>query len=165
MIPRHGWPVVAALAVTVTACASTPRGPRAAASCEAVPVDFWPGGPEVFRDCAVNQRARPIGTPVRIQYTPSGSQPCRRAVFELVVDSAGKTVPETARLVRTDDKGFADAVQSILGQLRYEPARKEGRRVAQLVRVEHTLAMRVVVVPAGTPPSAAASGMARAPSC
>jgi hypothetical protein len=89
---------------------------------------------------------------VGLLYTPATGQTCLRATIDVVVDSTGRPLPETARLVRATDPGFGVAVLSNLGGMRFEPARKDGRPVAQLVRFDQ--AIMAVVVPAGTPRSA-----------
>jgi len=159
MRTRYGLsPRLIALAVCCACAAKT----RERAACEPVPAEFALPGQSVYRDCEVDRKAHASVTP-RLQYTPSGGQRCARAVVEVVVDSTGRAVPATARVVRSTDPSFATAVITSLDGYRYEPAMKDGRPVAQLVRVEQGMSIVVVARPAGTPRSSARPP--RGPTC
>jgi hypothetical protein len=57
-----------------------------------------------------------------------------KVLAEFVVDSSGAVEPSTFGVVFATDPAFADAVQQVIGALRYRPAAKQGRSVRQLVR-------------------------------
>ena len=114
----------------------------------------------VFRDCAVDQAVRLSNTSVRPDLS---SLPARAACtfveLEFVVDSTGKPEPRTARVARSNDRAFADAWLAIVDQWRYEPARRAGVSVRQIV-TEHRSAPGTVsgptdvLLPKGSPPPA-----------
>jgi TonB family protein len=55
---------------------------------------------------------------------------------QFVVDTTGRPVAGTLRLLRSTDPGFARAVELVLWQMRFLPAElKDGRRVRQLVQM------------------------------
>jgi hypothetical protein len=143
-------PVTAVAIVVCLGCAA--RTARSSA-CDPVPAEFALSGQTVYRDCNVDRKARQAGTLPRLDYTPSRSQTCARVIIDVVVDSTGRPVQETARVVRSTDPGFGLAVLNSLGDMRYEPALKDGRPVPQLVRVDQGFSSVRVAVPAGTPPS------------
>lgn len=137
--------------VALALCCACAAKARERAVCEPVPAEFALVGQSVYRDCEVDRKARPSSAP-RLRYTPSGGQRCARAVVDVVVDSTGRPLSGTARVVRTTDASFASAVIANLDLWHYQPAMKDGRPVSQLVRIEQGLNVVTVVVPAGTPP-------------
>jgi hypothetical protein len=142
-------PTVVALALCCGCAAQT----SARSACAPVPDEFSLAGQAVYRDCGVDQKARlQTGLP-RLHYRPAAGQSCVRAAIDVVVDADGRPVRETARVVRATDPNLAAAMLISLDDMRYEPALKDGRPVPQLVRVERTVAVRIVAVPAGTSPS------------
>lgn len=151
--------VVLLLTIAVsTGCAgATARARRT--SCALAPADstYLATGP-VYRDCAVDQRARPRGPGVRPEFRPSspplGGTACYSAELEFVVDTTGAPELETARVVRTNDATFGDAVLATLLNWRYDPARKDGIAVRQIVREKRSMAVQVVAVREGQIPRA-----------
>ena len=138
--------LAAAIALVLcSGCATKGTAPR---SCDPVPEEFVLLGQPVYRDCAVDQKARPLPLPP-LTFTPSGQQSCARAIVDVVVDSNGQPVPATARVVRSTDPTFAAAVLASLEEMRYRPAQRDGQPVAQLVRFERVYAIRFVVRSAG----------------
>ena len=121
------------------------------AKCEAVPAEFSLPEQTVYRDCAVDRRAQLTAVP-HVNYRPSAGQTCVRARIDVVVDSAGRPRVGTAQIVRGSDPIFAAAVADRLEEMRFEPAVKDGQRVAQLVRLDQAVSLVGVVVPAGTSP-------------
>jgi len=140
--------VVAAL-VTWGCAAQSRSAAGAAAACEPVPAEFSLPGQVVYRECAVDRRARELGPGPRLNYTPSVGETCARAVIDVVVDASGRPVTETAKVVRSTGPAIATAVLSSLGATRYEPALKDGLPVPQLVRVDRGIMSQVVVVGPG----------------
>ena len=118
----------------------------------------------VYRDCAVDRRARLLTTAVRPEFSPSsrpaGGTACYSAQIEFVVDSAGVPELATARVVRTNNPSFADAVLATVPGWRYLPALKNGIPVRQIVRENQSMAVQVMQVRAGDVPRPG-----RAPRC
>jgi hypothetical protein len=83
---------------------------------------------------------------------PAGSG-CIKVAIDMVVDTAGRPITHTAKVVESNDRNFEELVLSSLGSLRYTPAVKDNEKVAQLVRHERMMqfATVVVAVPAGSP--------------
>ena len=156
--------IVLALIIASAACAAGASHARQA-SCALAPADstYLVRGP-VYRDCAVDRRARLLTTDVRLEFEPPGppaeGTACYRAQIEFVVDSAGVPESETANIVRTNDPAFANAVLATLPRWRYQPARKNGVAVRQVVRENQSMAIQVVRVRAGDIPRPG-----RAPPC
>lgn len=144
---------LATTAAVLVLCAGCATKSTASRTCEPVPAEFSLPGQIVYRDCAVDQKARPQAGAPQVKYTPPRRPMCARAIIDVVVDSTGHPVPETARVVRSTDPHFGLAVLQNLPSERYEPAIKDGRPVAQLIRVERTMSVVLVAVPAGTPPA------------
>src|SRR5262245_35800761 len=111
------------------ACAS--RSPNGAGSrCELTASDssFALAGP-VYRDCAVDRRARLIDRgQLRLDYRPSGTptNACYSAEIEFVVDTEGRPEIRTARVLRASEQALGTAVLQSLPQWRYAPAQKDG---------------------------------------
>ena len=91
----------------------------------------------VYRDCDVDKPARLRTVDLPIDYNPTtgglGSSRCLRAEFQFVVDTVGQVEQATVRPGNSNDRGLENAVRGNLGQLRYEPARKAGAKVRQVV--------------------------------
>ncbi len=130
---RSSWLVLCALCI---GCA----GHRSSGNKCAVITDATLGMP-VYPACAVDRKARQLPGGAPVMYTPSQPVPCIRAVFDVVVDARGVPIASTAKLVRTNDQGFATAMLAALPSLRYEPAMKDGQPVAQLVQFEPVMVM------------------------
>lgn len=101
----------------------------------------------VYPRCAVDKEARPIGNRPPLDWSPSAAGArngaCYRADFRLVVDSLGFPIANSIRLVRTTQRDFADALQAQIQQMRFEPARVDGRAVPQLVEYGAITGVRV----------------------
>ena len=152
-------PAMVALVVCCGCAAQTAARP----TCAPVPDEFSLVGQTVYRDCGVDRKARPPGIAPRLNYTPSAGQTCGRAAIDVVVDTTGHPVRETARVAQATDPLLAVALLNSLDDMRYEPALKDGRSVPQLVRVERAFVVRMVAVPAGTPPSSVRPPRGRPP--
>jgi hypothetical protein len=144
----------------VAACAH--GGGGAATDCLLTQADsvHLQSGP-VYRDCAVDRGARLSESSVRVDYRPTvrlrpGSVDCYYAEVHLVVDASGNPELETARLGRTNEPGWGRAVLASVRSWKYEPARKDGEPVRQIVRERRTAALALTVVrsgqAAGSPP-------------
>lgn len=101
----------------------------------------------VYHRCAVDKEAKPTGTRPPMDWSPGsgGVQDgaCFRADFQFVVDTLGFPVANSIRLVRTTQRDFADAVQTSIQQMRYEPAWFEGHVVPQRVEFGAMTSVRV----------------------
>jgi hypothetical protein len=155
-------------ALLVLACASGGAGKVAA--CEPVPPEFARAG-VVYRDCAVSQKAA-VTEHVKVDYQalprPTGTSGCMSAEFDMVVDTAGRPIPGTAKLARTNNQAYATEVGRLLETVRYSPAKKDGQLVQQLVRYKSEAAFMVTVVaaPAGSMPGRPSGARSnRPPSC
>jgi hypothetical protein len=65
---------------------------------------------------------------------PHGSSAVGEVLVQYAVDSTGRPVLETFKVLRTPDRLLSDAVQQAVASFRFEPARKAGRPVRQLVQ-------------------------------
>jgi hypothetical protein len=119
-------------------------------ACPAVPQEQWLAGQAVYRDCSVDRPARQVASSP-IEYPESGGQTCVRARIEAVVDTSGRVVPSTARIIRSNDPVFAAAVTSSLDTRRFEPAQRNGKAVPQIVHIDEAMELRAVVVRMGDP--------------
>ncbi len=138
---------VLAAAAGAAACAG--RAARRA-DCPAVPQEQWLAERIVYRECSVDRPARQVASS-RIEYSESGGQTCVRASIEAVVDTTGRVVPSTARIIRASDPVFATAVMSSLDTRRFEPAQRDGKAVPQLVHLDEVRELRRMVVRMGDP--------------
>lgn len=147
-----------ALACTVTACSGN-RATAATTPCALRSTDsvFASIGP-VFRDCAVDKKAKLLTTDVH----PDGSSfmgtarvmngQCFSVELEFVVSEHGAPELGTARIVRANDQGFAEAWLKTLSTWRYEPATRAGKPVRQIANERRTAATEVVRVASGSAP-------------
>ena len=113
--------------------------------CAPVPEEFLSAG-EVFRDCAVDKKARVTRVP-RLDFSSlatTGGAGCMTAEVDLVVDEQGAVVPGSARLVSTNDQRYARELMAAIYQTRYSPAKKGDVPVKQLHRFEGKAQYRVV---------------------
>jgi hypothetical protein len=159
---------IVGIAVT-TACAGSRNVESRLAACPLTPRDsaFLGGGP-VYRDCAVDSKAKLILNSVRNDYRPTArtGNNCYAVEVRMVVDTTGKTEPATVELIRTNDRGFADAVLADARTWRFEPAMLDHKPVRQIATEKRTIATMTVVVPAGQSPSRSqATGRRPTPSC
>lgn len=145
--------LVAAFVIGVSiACAST--GGTRRNSCDLLKADsIYLAGQSLYRDCAVDERARLITSQVTPDFRPSGDRSCYSAVVQFVVDSAGTPEEATVRVIRSNSAQFADAVLALVPQLRYRPARKNGVPVRQIVQESRTVALVAARVGSGPPPA------------
>lgn len=139
------------LAGTVSIAACAPRTSRSLA-CDAIAEPAVNALP-VYRDCGVDRAARPTGTMPRPEYTFARGQSCVRAQIDVVIDTLGRPLRQTARVVKSTDPSFTDALLATFDRRRFEPALRGGRPVQQVVRINEAAATRTVVVPAGVSPT------------
>ena len=163
--PRSRLVVLAGIAMVAAACASAGSTSARRVACSLGPRDsvFLAGSP-VYRDCAVDRAARRFSSSVRPDFRPTTPRSgCYSADVEFVVDASGMPEIGTARVVRANDQGFADAVLATLTRWKYDPAVRDQRPVRQIVTSHEVMSTVVVVAPAGgLPPSRPSQ---RPPSC
>ena len=140
--------------VGVSAC-STRQSTGASMSCELTAADsvFLVSGP-VFLPCQVDRPARLDVASRQLDFRPPGGPPemrtrCYTADVQLVVGRDGGVEVETARVLRSNNPGFADAVVASLPGWRFRAAMKDGQPVRQIARERAQLAVAVARVPAG----------------
>ena len=145
------WVVTTFASSVMLACAGNP-GPSSGERCALAAADtvYLAAGP-VYRDCAVDVRARIIGqraspTDYRPTATPSRGDRCIAAEVQFVVDPQGVPEAGTARVVRADDPALGEALLRVLPQWRYSPAQKDGTAVRQIVRERSAIAIGFTVV-------------------
>jgi hypothetical protein len=87
----------------------------------------------LYRECAVEVKARPRGTGARPDFTPTKTDGgCYFVAIELVVGISGQPEIGTARVLRTNDAIFANAVLSTVPTLGFTPAKIGGVAVRQI---------------------------------
>ena len=126
------------VAVVVAGCASAPRVP-----CDPATESEIVGGLPVFRACAVDKEAkfsRYIGGRPDWQPTPPFKD-CYSALISVVVDTKGLPLMETAKIVRSSDRSFAEAQMTVVRRSIYTPAMKDGQPVQQ--RLENPISVQV----------------------
>jgi hypothetical protein len=164
----------AAVATAVTAAACASAGGAHAGSCAAIASDSsFARSEPVYRDCAVDKKAQLTTTSLHPDFRPmSAHTGCYSAEVEFVVDTLGRPETGTARITKSNDPAFADAVLALVPQLRYSRALKNGTPVRQIVVDKQTalLSTVVVVAPMGATPTAPSSATSRGrapamPSC
>ena len=146
-------------AIAMAACAGAKAQAQA---CAAQPRDsiYAASGP-VYRDCAVDTKAKLTNPDLRVNFQPPARSSCSSAEVEFVVGTNGRPELATARTLMTNNQAFADAVLASLDQWRYEPARRGGNPVRAIVTEKRAAATVVVRVPAGS----SARPPQRAPNC
>lgn len=144
-----------ALAVGAVACGGGPNtGGASACLLSSSDSVFLASGP-VYTTCSVDERAKLVESSAREDFRPSivpGSRPatlCFSAEVRLVVDAAGRVEPETVRLVRSTDPVYGQAVLAGVRSWRFEPARREGTPVRQVVQEKRMAALRIAVLGQG----------------
>jgi hypothetical protein len=107
----------------------------------------------VYRDCAVDKKVNLLTTSVHPDYRPPSTRNgCYTAELEFVVDTLGHPVTETAHVVRTNEQGLGEALMTIVPQLKYQAATKNGVHVRQIVSFKQTVQTMSVIVPKGSAP-------------
>lgn len=150
--------LLAMIALVAFACATAPRS---GSSCTPVPMDRRGGIAEVYQRCEVDTPASLPRVMPRPNYTLTRTTNCARVQLEMVVDDSGRVRLPTVKVLRTTEQGLTDAVIAILPALRYAPAQKGGRPVAQLV--EYGVAVGSSVRAVGA--SQATAGRPPRPAC
>jgi len=154
--------------VIVAACATAP--PRTAAqrqaACPLTQTDSaFLGHGAVYRECAVDTKAKLI-TSTRVDFVPpTGGPNCYAVDLELVVDTLGRPELETVHVIRATDRTYADAVLSSVASWRFEAAMLDHRPVRQISQIGQKMGAVLVAAPAGSRPPPGAGRPVRMPSC
>ena len=101
-------------------------------------------GQVVYTQCAVDRPVPNTATTTAIQWEGTATNSCYRATIEVVVDPAGRPLMHTARIVSTNEAGYAERILQVMGEARYRPAMKNGIAVHSLARFEHMQPARFV---------------------
>ena len=134
---------------TGTIAAAPARASAVKEGCQAIDSSFTLGSP-VYRECAVERKARVRGREPQPDFSPAPpSRECYSVTIAMVVDENGLPVAETARVVRSTDTQFAQAVLNTVPDWRFTPARKDGIAVKQVVEIDK--AVMTFVVTRGQP--------------
>lgn len=149
------------IAVVIVACGSASQSsPSGRCTLLAADTVYFKRGP-VYRACGVDQRAEGVNKSFRPDFRPDGSQSCYSAVIEFVVDETGHPEMEDAKVLRSNNPAFADALKAAAAQWTYKPALRDGVPVRQIVEEGQRIATSIVAVPAGQAPRPPA----RMPNC
>jgi hypothetical protein len=136
-----------AVLIFAAACASAGRSP----SCDARP-EVVGDVPDVYPACATD---RPVTTPPLRVDMPNMAPPatgCFSAKVQFVVDTTGRVINSTAKVVETNNGKYGEAVLAAVARRSYRPAELGGRKVRQLVRDSALVAYEVVLMRPGAPP-------------
>ena len=129
------------------ACASGGRSP----SCVVAP-EVVGDVPDVYPACATD---RPVTSqPLRVGM-PDMAPPttgCFTAKVQFVVDTTGRVISSTAKVVETNNGKYGEAVLAEVTRRSYRPAQLGDRKVRQLVRDSALVAYEVVLMRPGAPP-------------
>ena len=118
----------------------------------------------LYRECAVDVKARPRVNGARPEFTPARTDGgCYFVAIEVVVDSSGVPEPGTARVLRTNDSMFATAVLSTVPSYGFSPARIGGAAVRQIFLL--SMAMTTYVSKSGATPIGPGPAAGRRPPC
>jgi hypothetical protein len=154
----------------IVACASASAGstgvasPRSGCALTNRDSSYLASGP-VYRDCAVDEKARLLTTNARMDFQPTASDNgCLAAEVEFVVDTLGKPEMGSAHIVRATTQAFGEALAAVVPSLKYQPARLAGVPVRQIVSERRSATIGRVVVPMGSAPPTR-GGAPRAPTC
>lgn len=125
--------------LVVGACASAARASRCAPIDPEAYLDY--GG--LYDECTVEQRARLSFAPrIDYPYQPPRGVTCVFAELRLIVDTAGRPLPETVQVAQANDERYVELMMSYLPQVRFSPGRVKDRPVHQIARWESRTAVR-----------------------
>lgn len=99
-------------------------------------------GAPVYPPCGVEIQAKMTSVGIRPQYNSPRRTNCASAHLRVVVDEHGRIHENTAQVIRSTDNELSMAMIAALPVLRYAPATKDGKPVAQLVDVQWMVASR-----------------------
>jgi hypothetical protein len=118
-------------------------------------------GTPLYRECAVDVKATNVTRGTGPLSRPSGPlrDGCHSAELRFVVDTTGVPEQRTARILRTNDSSYADAVVATLPSWRYHPARIKNRPVRQIVTEREAMSITVAHAVAGAGSPASSSGV------
>ena len=145
-----------AVITLVTSCAKTGVGKVTMTPCTISAADLaLVQGAPLYPECAVERKAARLPLTMHPDFRPSApprNATCFSSDIELVVDSLGRPEVATARIVRTNDQAWADAVLATVPTWKFVPAIRENRPVRQIYKAHEQAAVITIAVPAGGTP-------------
>lgn len=103
----------------------------------------------IYLPCQVDREARETRNKAVLNWQPAPGevQPtsCFRVEIRFVVGADGLPEPATVSLVSTNNSGFGAAFVALVPDLRYTPARIDGRPVRQVVTFKESVGVRVII--------------------
>jgi len=119
---------------------SPPGGERGVCPPRPAPNDSVP---PVYLACHVDREAREARSNAVLNWEPAGGElrpgACFRVEVRFIVDAQGIPEPGTAALISTNNAGFGNAFLALVPDLRYQPARLNGRPVRQVVTFRESI--------------------------
>lgn len=120
-------------------CASASRGQQ----CPPIDPEAYLDYGGLYDECTVEQRARLSFAPrIDYPYQPPRGVTCVFAELRLIVDTAGRPLPETVEVAQANDGRYVELMMTYLPQVRFSPGRVRGRPVHQIARWESRTAVR-----------------------
>ena len=150
-----------ATAAFTSACVIARRsGPNRGCGLRDSDSTFIAGAP-LYRECAVDVKVTNVTRGKGPLSAPPGPlrDGCYSAELRFVVDTNGVPERRAARILRTSDSSYADAVVATLPSWRYHPARIKNRPVRQIVTEREAMSITVAHAAAGARSPAPSSGV------
>lgn len=139
-----GAAVLAGGVVALACAGNTGTAARQRCALQAQDSVYLASGP-VYRDCAVDVPARPLGARPAVNYQPTvdrtATRQCYEAEVEFVVDAQGVPETRTARITRATEPRLGEALLASIAQWRFQPAQKDGAAVRMIVLNKHAIGM------------------------
>ena len=116
--------------------------------CPPLPVES-DGAPLIYLTCQVEREARAVRNKAVPNWAPAPGEvtptSCFRVEIRFVVDTPGVPEPGTVSLISTNNGGFGAAFVALVPDLRYSPARLNGRPVRQVVTFKESVGVRTTI--------------------
>src|SRR5437660_9939742 len=133
------WIPVWATLTCAMACAGAVHQ-RSSAPCSLLTRDsiYLRDGP-VYPACAVDSRAQLIDEPspaFDLNDASARGTRCLTVTLQFIVDTTGTPEPATLKLISTTNSAYADAIRRMVPAWRFQPARKNGVAVRQILQFE-----------------------------
>lgn len=149
-------PLLIGIALITAACASSGNNAARRKSCVVTANDsIFAARGSVYLNCGVDRAAHLTTTNIHPDFRPTTTgtpkSACYSADLEFVVDTMGRPETQTARVVHTNDQGYAESVLATLSAWKYDPAVLDQKPVRQIVTTHQSMASVVTVVRSGTP--------------
>ena len=131
---------VAAASAHVTSAPGVRPGPRAASDTGEAPRK---ASGDTYFEFQVEKQVRQLSPIAHLHYPPEMKAAGQdgEVLAQFVVDTSGRPVPGTFKVLRSTNVAFTDAVRATLDSLRFTPAEIGGRKVKQLVQQPFTFTL------------------------